>query len=582
MAPCGNKGHFHGAPLDFLNGYITQYISTAANAKKSFWTDFFLEWDEKYPTLESTEQKELEEEEENYQAEIDRVKTANTEEVAKQGHCKAAIQPHPVPSKQLSELRAHAADRGKLKSWSSNAKTKQQSRKVKPFRAWLAGWCQRYQVLWQDAGHGEILRIRYREMYKKEADDKKEDRSSLDAFEKDGGDSKDGDGLMRRRHAEAISQRALDSMCAQMQCKGIVLLGEIVDGDDDEVFLSMVQQGTMLGHPEINFTTEAPLCSKTTLQVFADFLVACKKEEKGTLGSLTDTGPPASRPPALCTQCMGSLIPLPPSAPTSAPTASAATPAAPAAPSTAAIAPAASGAVAKKTSTQGAGRKTKRSKRRRGKEEPEPEESGAEDDKGEWPGGGGSDDELEQDPFTNEEEEEVQLKRPANMALQNSLAAMKMPEHNYRIHTLNALSDAEYDRENNVARRALPVGALQCALAAARGTHYNVSLKVAQVPVVGPIEEHQPIWISLLRDMGAIGSILEISCSHWYPPSSCQGALNFGSAGDLVKSAHSTPKDLHNYQCDSGLSAVQSHRHKVVVQPANLKNTISSILDQIL
>jgi hypothetical protein len=43
----------------------------------------------------------------------------------------------------------------------------------------------------------------------------------------------------RRRHAEAISQRALDSMCAQMQCKGIVLLGEIVDGDDDEVFLSM-------------------------------------------------------------------------------------------------------------------------------------------------------------------------------------------------------------------------------------------------------------------------------------------------------------------------------------------------------
>ncbi|KAJ7832767.1 hypothetical protein B0H14DRAFT_2591882 [Mycena olivaceomarginata] len=62
----------------------------------------------------------------------------------------------------------------------------------------------------------------------------------------------------------------------------------------------------------------------------------------------------------------------------------------------------------------------------------------------------------------------------------------------------------------------------------------------------------------------------------------CQGTLNFGSAGDLVKSAQSTPKDLHNYRCDSGLSAVQSHRHKVVVQPANLKNTISSILDQIL
>jgi hypothetical protein len=42
-----------------------------------------------------------------------------------------------------------------------------------------------------------------------------------------------------RRHAEVMSQRALDSLCAQMQCKGIVLLGEIVDGGDDEVFLSM-------------------------------------------------------------------------------------------------------------------------------------------------------------------------------------------------------------------------------------------------------------------------------------------------------------------------------------------------------
>jgi transketolase len=104
MAPRGNKGHFHGAPLDFLNGYITQYISTAANAKESFWTDFFQAWDEKYPTLESTERKELEEEEENYQAEIDRVKKANAEEVAKRGHRKAAIQPHPAPSEQLSEL----------------------------------------------------------------------------------------------------------------------------------------------------------------------------------------------------------------------------------------------------------------------------------------------------------------------------------------------------------------------------------------------------------------------------------------------------------------------------------------------
>jgi hypothetical protein len=110
IAPRGNKGHFHGAPLDFLNGYIAQYIATTANAKESLWTDLFPAWDEKYPTLKSTERKELEEEDVNYQAEIDRVKQANTEELAKRGHRKAAVQPH--PSEQLNKLRAHAADRG--------------------------------------------------------------------------------------------------------------------------------------------------------------------------------------------------------------------------------------------------------------------------------------------------------------------------------------------------------------------------------------------------------------------------------------------------------------------------------------
>jgi hypothetical protein len=42
-----------------------------------------------------------------------------------------------------------------------------------------------------------------------------------------------------------------------------------------------VQQGAMSRHPEVDFTTWAPVRSKAMLQAFADFLVACKKEEKG-------------------------------------------------------------------------------------------------------------------------------------------------------------------------------------------------------------------------------------------------------------------------------------------------------------
>jgi hypothetical protein len=50
----------------------------------------------------------------------------------------------------------------------------------------------------------------------------------------------------RRRHAEAISHRALESLCAQLQCKGVLILGKIVegtseggDGGDGEIFVSM-------------------------------------------------------------------------------------------------------------------------------------------------------------------------------------------------------------------------------------------------------------------------------------------------------------------------------------------------------
>jgi hypothetical protein len=41
-----------------------------------------------------------------------------------------------------------------------------------------------------------------------------------------------------RQHAKSISQGALDGLCTQMQCKGVLILGEIIEGDA-EVFISM-------------------------------------------------------------------------------------------------------------------------------------------------------------------------------------------------------------------------------------------------------------------------------------------------------------------------------------------------------
>ncbi|KAJ7694511.1 hypothetical protein B0H14DRAFT_2650965 [Mycena olivaceomarginata] len=146
------------------------------------------------------------------------------------------------------------------------------------------------------------------------------------------------DKLAERHHTEVISQRTLETLCAQMKCKGLLILGEIVEGDDDEVFLSMYarlagfpsecstpsgsRQVLSPSTPGIHFAKWAPMRSKSMLQTFADFLVASKKDEKGLLGSLLDPGPPAtaaSTAPALCSQCLGGLTRLdsqpPPDAP---------------------------------------------------------------------------------------------------------------------------------------------------------------------------------------------------------------------------------------------------------------------------
>ncbi|KAJ7717085.1 hypothetical protein B0H14DRAFT_3522099 [Mycena olivaceomarginata] len=116
----------------------------------------------------------------------------------------------------------------------------------------------------------------------------------------------------RRQHAESISQGALDGLCAQMQCKGVLILGEIIEGDT-EVFISMVQRGALPQHSDVDFANWAPVRSKAFVQAFADFLVACKKEEKGLLTALRDQAPCSNADaPALCAQCMASLTPLPP------------------------------------------------------------------------------------------------------------------------------------------------------------------------------------------------------------------------------------------------------------------------------
>lgn len=87
----GNKGHFHGAPLDFLQEHAPRYISTAPNAKETFWTSFFPAWDEKYLTLDSAGQEELDEEEAKYKAEIKRVKAQNNMAVRKHRHRKVVV-----------------------------------------------------------------------------------------------------------------------------------------------------------------------------------------------------------------------------------------------------------------------------------------------------------------------------------------------------------------------------------------------------------------------------------------------------------------------------------------------------------
>ncbi|KAJ7796030.1 hypothetical protein B0H14DRAFT_2620363 [Mycena olivaceomarginata] len=521
----GNKGHFHGDPLEFLLENLPDYLALAPHKKGSFWDTFFPAWDAKYPKLESDElREELEREEAAYKAECEELKAANENEVRKRGRRKAVLQDFPATSDRLNELRACDAEQSKLKNWFSNAKTKEKTRKVEPFRAWLSSltalrgaprhvrmpW-----VLWQHEKHGEILRVRYRDLYGKNTDDEEEDISSADAFEKEDEEEQAGNDDAaptraetlhrklrfaqeyftelaeeeqqelhvqreknyqerrsayekalqgdtecsaeeleeRRAHAEAISQHTLETLCAQLQCKGILILGEIADVETDEIFLSMVQSGTMPGHPDIDFTKWAPVRSKAVLQAFADFLVACKKAEMAHLCSATTQDVlgalliPGLHPPARRASVLNAWgrsyrsSALHPSLLVVKRRPSLLRPARPAAGS----------------AEEGGEHRAPKGKRRRGTEEAEEEESGAEEDEDDdnWSGGEERDDDLDQ-PAPSAPRASPSpppsLRYPPKSPLQRALDAMDTPQRNHRIRDLNTLSEYEFDREQNIAR----------------------------------------------------------------------------------------------------------------------------------
>ncbi|KAJ7360891.1 hypothetical protein DFH08DRAFT_1031297 [Mycena albidolilacea] len=443
-------------------------------------------------------------------------------------------------SDRLNELRTRSADKAKLKSWFSYAKTKDNARKVEPFRAWLTGLksihgaphrLQIAWIIWQHPAHGDSIRLCYKETYKKDVDKdhEEEDAEGLDAFVKDGSEGQEdmdeptrtgllhrkhqltrayfaelseeekaevlqrreaefaerhaayerllkgeaassvGELANRRRHAEAISHRVLESLCAQLQCKGVLILGEIVegtsegaDGGDSEIFVSMVQHGSMPKHPNIDFATWAPAHSKAVVQAFADFVVACKKEEQGLLGNLCDPMPSLAGPPALCSQCLGSLLPLPASGPPAPP------PAVPAAVQTKAAGrtlppPTVAASRADGGAAQKAGKRKAKGKRRAVEAEAVESDAGDDDEDNAWSGGGGTDDELADDPFADEEDSSprtpagsppppVLLKYVPNSELQAVLNAMDPPQRRQRILELNSFTTYEFKREKNVAR----------------------------------------------------------------------------------------------------------------------------------
>ncbi|KAJ7369100.1 hypothetical protein DFH08DRAFT_947975 [Mycena albidolilacea] len=189
---CGNPGYFHGVALDFLQKHLPLYLATPSQKKEVyFWRVFNPEWDEQYPSLDSTELEELVSEEKTYEDEKQTVKEHNKLEWKRHRH-KANWKLIPTPGDCLFELRMRSVDRKKLRSWYLNAKTKDKTWKVEPFWAWLGklsaaqGSPHRLHlpwVVWRHETHGDVLCACYHERYGQDPDEDQQDTSEADGFE---------------------------------------------------------------------------------------------------------------------------------------------------------------------------------------------------------------------------------------------------------------------------------------------------------------------------------------------------------------------------------------------------------------
>jgi hypothetical protein len=110
MAPRGKPAYFFGEPLKILTDFLPLYLSTAANKKEDFWTQFNPVWAEAYKELDEDKKEELKDLEESYKDEKKATQEENQEQKKKKGRHKAVLKPLPQTSERLNELCACGAD----------------------------------------------------------------------------------------------------------------------------------------------------------------------------------------------------------------------------------------------------------------------------------------------------------------------------------------------------------------------------------------------------------------------------------------------------------------------------------------
>ncbi|KAJ7821080.1 hypothetical protein B0H14DRAFT_2599446 [Mycena olivaceomarginata] len=333
----GNKGFFFGAPLKLLLKHLPEYLSTGTKQKAKFWNSFWPEWDGAYPELNTDElRQELEDAEKKFLKATAHVKKKNLAATKGKSRRKAKLTKLPSPSTRLNELRARGSDHAGRAiprvactsykpPWGSSAhanavgccgSTRSTAKRCGPFtgrsttstpttrggggsagRRRGGGWgggasAGRGRERGENEGEGKGKG-------KGKGENEGENRGEGEGEGENEGDADDQEegGVKKQPLAaepmpKTVAERTLEVLGAQMQCKGLILLGEIVvgeEGDEDEVFLSMVTQGELPNHAGVDIA----------------------RWGAGTLSSPTDQGIPDAIAPTLCAHCVGRLIPLP-------------------------------------------------------------------------------------------------------------------------------------------------------------------------------------------------------------------------------------------------------------------------------